>query len=232
MTWTGLGLMAVQFGALARLTWWEYSWDIMVRTSPSFPLKFPPEKNWQSRDLTGTNHLLRDVRHVHGRLRLLRAHQTGWYLSTRNRPTIHQLISIICKCGRQEYILADVRDRQFLQTFHKRARKAGMDVERYNRLKDDVARIQDDLDRLRDPLKVKALTPSQDGGQAPPTPGFLSRALQHLKAKTNWTAHHAAPVPAEFNLNFNLIKLKQLCTLSPPLSLFLISSLICIFRHW
>jgi calcium uniporter protein, mitochondrial len=31
MTWTGLGLMAVQFGALARLTWWEYSWDIMVR---------------------------------------------------------------------------------------------------------------------------------------------------------------------------------------------------------
>ena len=29
MTWIGLGLMGVQFGALARLTWWEYSWDIM-----------------------------------------------------------------------------------------------------------------------------------------------------------------------------------------------------------
>ena len=29
MTWLGLGLMAVQFGILARLTWWEYSWDIM-----------------------------------------------------------------------------------------------------------------------------------------------------------------------------------------------------------
>ncbi|KAK6187918.1 hypothetical protein SNE40_005838 [Patella caerulea] len=29
LTWTGLGLMAVQFGVLARLTWWEYSWDIM-----------------------------------------------------------------------------------------------------------------------------------------------------------------------------------------------------------
>lgn len=27
--WTGLGLMGVQFGVLARLTWWEYSWDIM-----------------------------------------------------------------------------------------------------------------------------------------------------------------------------------------------------------
>ena len=29
LTWVGLGLMGVQFGALARLTWWEYSWDIM-----------------------------------------------------------------------------------------------------------------------------------------------------------------------------------------------------------
>ena len=29
MTWFGLTLMGVQFGFLARLTWWEYSWDIM-----------------------------------------------------------------------------------------------------------------------------------------------------------------------------------------------------------
>lgn len=28
-TWLGLSLMGVQFGVLARLTWWEYSWDIM-----------------------------------------------------------------------------------------------------------------------------------------------------------------------------------------------------------
>lgn len=28
-TWLGLGLMSAQFGVLARLTWWEYSWDIM-----------------------------------------------------------------------------------------------------------------------------------------------------------------------------------------------------------
>ena len=24
-----VGMMSVQFGVLARLTWWEYSWDIM-----------------------------------------------------------------------------------------------------------------------------------------------------------------------------------------------------------
>lgn len=29
LTWVGLSMMAVQFGILARLTWWEYSWDIM-----------------------------------------------------------------------------------------------------------------------------------------------------------------------------------------------------------
>ncbi|XP_053603099.1 calcium uniporter protein, mitochondrial isoform X1 [Plodia interpunctella] len=29
LTWVGLSLMGVQFGVLARLTWWEYSWDIM-----------------------------------------------------------------------------------------------------------------------------------------------------------------------------------------------------------
>lgn len=28
-TWLGLGAMGLQFGLLARLTWWEYSWDIM-----------------------------------------------------------------------------------------------------------------------------------------------------------------------------------------------------------
>lgn len=29
VVWGGLGYMAFQFGLLARLTWWEYSWDIM-----------------------------------------------------------------------------------------------------------------------------------------------------------------------------------------------------------
>lgn len=29
LTWLGLGAMSLQFGLLARLTWWEYSWDIM-----------------------------------------------------------------------------------------------------------------------------------------------------------------------------------------------------------
>lgn len=29
LVWGGLGFMGLQFGLLARLTWWEYSWDIV-----------------------------------------------------------------------------------------------------------------------------------------------------------------------------------------------------------
>lgn len=29
LAWAGLGFLSLQFGFLARLTWWEYSWDLM-----------------------------------------------------------------------------------------------------------------------------------------------------------------------------------------------------------
>jgi len=29
LSWIGLALMGTQFGFMARLTWWEYSWDVM-----------------------------------------------------------------------------------------------------------------------------------------------------------------------------------------------------------
>jgi len=29
LQWIGLALMGTQFGFMARLTWWEYSWDVM-----------------------------------------------------------------------------------------------------------------------------------------------------------------------------------------------------------
>ena len=40
LTWLGLGLMSVQFGILARLTWWEYSWDIMEPGKNNCPNKY------------------------------------------------------------------------------------------------------------------------------------------------------------------------------------------------
>jgi len=58
--------------------------------------------------------------------------------------------------------LPDVRDRQFLFTFHRRARKSDWDVNKYNSLRDGIARVEADLRRLRDPLRVRPVS-AQDG---------------------------------------------------------------------
>lgn len=52
----------------------------------------------------------------------------------------------------QEFYLPEVRDRQFLLGYHRKARKTGLDVTRYNHLKDKLYALETDLQRLRDPL--------------------------------------------------------------------------------
>lgn len=48
--------------------------------------------------------------------------------------------------------MPDVKDRQYLITMHKKARKHNFDVDHYNVLKRELADVQTDLRRLRDPL--------------------------------------------------------------------------------
>lgn len=48
--------------------------------------------------------------------------------------------------------MPDVRDRQYLITVHKKARKSGLDLHTYNQLKDQLASVQTDLARLKDPM--------------------------------------------------------------------------------
>lgn len=63
-------------------------------------------------------------------------------------------------------MLPDVRDREYLITFHKNAKKVGLDVDKYNELKDQIYKIETDLHRLRDPLALhlplKTRLPSQE----------------------------------------------------------------------
>ncbi|XP_035230724.1 calcium uniporter protein, mitochondrial-like, partial [Stegodyphus dumicola] len=106
LSWLGLALMGAQFGVLARLTWWEYSWDIMEPVT---------------------------------------------YFITYGTTIAMYAYFVLT---RQEYILPDVFDRQTLFGFHKQAQKMGLDVKRYNKLKDNVAQIEEDLRRLRDPLQL------------------------------------------------------------------------------
>lgn len=69
----------------------------------------------------------------------------------------------------QEYILQDVRNRQQLLVIHKKAKKTGFDLNQYNMLKQEAARVQYMLKKLRNPLKLKLppkVTSTTDPGAA------------------------------------------------------------------
>jgi len=106
LTWLGLGLMGVQFGFLARLTWWEYSWDIME-----------------------------PVTYFVGYASLMA--MFAYYVVTK-----------------QEYTFPEVRDREYLLTMHREANKKRLDLERYNKLRNEIAQTEYDIARLRDPLQL------------------------------------------------------------------------------
>lgn len=107
MAWAGLGLMSVQFGILARLTWWEYSWDIMEPVT---------------------------------------------YFVTYGTAMAAYAYFVLTK---EEYVLTDVKDRQHLLTLHKKAKKLGLDLNQYNQLKDQISKVELDLKKLRNPLKLR-----------------------------------------------------------------------------
>ncbi|KAK5645708.1 hypothetical protein RI129_004172 [Pyrocoelia pectoralis] len=94
LSWTGLGLMSVQFGILARLTWWEYSWDIMEPVT---------------------------------------------YFVTYGTAMAAYAYFVLTK---EEYILQDVKNRQHLLTLHKKSKKLGLDLMRYNQLRDQISTLE------------------------------------------------------------------------------------------
>lgn len=48
----------------------------------------------------------------------------------------------MCLCNLQEYVYPDARDRQYLLFFHKGVKRTRFDIEKYNKLKDDIAEVQ------------------------------------------------------------------------------------------
>ncbi|XP_046884668.1 calcium uniporter protein, mitochondrial [Hypomesus transpacificus] len=116
--WGGVAYMATQFGILARLTWWEYSWDIMEPVT--------------------------------------------YFITYGTAMAMYSYFVLT----RQEYIYPDARDRQYLLFFHKGLKRTRFDVDKYNKLKEDVAEVELDLKRLRDPLQlqlpVQQITSSKD----------------------------------------------------------------------
>ncbi|XP_016837474.1 calcium uniporter protein, mitochondrial isoform X2 [Nasonia vitripennis] len=106
-SWGVLVFMAMQFGCLARLTWWEYSWDIME------PVTYF----------------------------VTYATAMGCY--------IYYLLT------RQEYMLPEVFNRERLIGLHKKAKKIGFDLQRYNQLKEESYELEMMLRLIRGPLHMQ-----------------------------------------------------------------------------
>nr|XP_022315335.1 calcium uniporter protein, mitochondrial-like [Crassostrea virginica] len=116
LSWAGLAAMGVQFGFLARLTWWDYSWDIMEPVT---------------------------------------------YFVTYGTTMAMFAYFVLTK---QEYNFVEVKDRQHLLSLHSNAKKEGLDISKYNALKENLAKLEYDIKRLRDPLQlhVPMLNPSKE----------------------------------------------------------------------
>ncbi|XP_038647981.1 calcium uniporter regulatory subunit MCUb, mitochondrial-like isoform X2 [Scyliorhinus canicula] len=107
LMWVGLALMSTQAGALAWLTWWVYSWDIMEPVT---------------------------------------------YFITYGSSMAFYAYFLLT---RQDCVYPDVKDRQFLHYFHRGAKRNRFDIEKYNKIKEELAEVETNLRRLRNPLQLK-----------------------------------------------------------------------------
>ncbi|XP_038611098.1 calcium uniporter regulatory subunit MCUb, mitochondrial [Tachyglossus aculeatus] len=106
LMWAGLALLSTQGGALAWLTWWVYSWDIMEPVT--YFITFGSSMTF-----------------------------FAYFLLTR-----------------QDYSYSAIKDRQFLHFFHRRSKQQRFDVEKYNRLKEELEEAEESLRRLRPTLRL------------------------------------------------------------------------------
>ncbi|KAJ8407590.1 hypothetical protein AAFF_G00274470 [Aldrovandia affinis] len=56
---------------------------------------------------------------------------------------------------KQDYIYPSAKDRQFLHYFYKGARRQRFDVQKYNQLREDLTKVQEDLRRLKKPIHLQ-----------------------------------------------------------------------------
>ncbi|XP_067896551.1 calcium uniporter regulatory subunit MCUb, mitochondrial-like [Heterodontus francisci] len=107
LMWTGLALISTQAGALAWLTWWVYSWDIMEPVT---------------------------------------------YFITYGSSMAFYAYFLLT---RQDCVYPDIKDRQFLHYLYRGTKRSRFDVAKYNKIKEELAEVENDLKRLRNPLQLQ-----------------------------------------------------------------------------
>ncbi|XP_015200655.1 calcium uniporter regulatory subunit MCUb, mitochondrial [Lepisosteus oculatus] len=107
LMWVGIALLSAQGGALAWLTWWVYSWDIMEPVT---------------------------------------------YFITYSTSMGALAYFILTK---QDYVYPDMKDRQFLHDLYKVSKRQRFDVQKYNKLKEELALVEEDLRRLRNSIQLQ-----------------------------------------------------------------------------
>lgn len=120
VVWTGLALLSVQGGALAWLTWWVYSWDVME------PVTY---------FITYATSMGAFAYYVLTKQVSLRNSQLIWalffFLKNKTKFSLFH----------QDYVYPEAKDRQFLRYFYKGAIKKNFNVTQYNQLKDELAQV-------------------------------------------------------------------------------------------
>ena len=129
MVWLGLGMMSIQVGVMAHLTWFAYSWDIVE------PISYFVSYS--------------AVIGVYAYFVLTRKVICSW-----NIKIIFYRLMLIPNI--QEYDYESASDRVFLRNFHKNAIKSNLDIEKYNQIKNSIYSLENNLKKLRESqLKLK-----------------------------------------------------------------------------
>ena len=128
----------------------------------------------------GACHLFLGLQHCHGCTGVLPCHKT----SESNDLSLSLSLSLtltLTHFSLQDYTYPDFRERTYLNAFHRMAKRHSFDIDRYNthhvticnaitqlfpirynHLKDAVAEVEGELDRLHDPLQLNLPTPAPD----------------------------------------------------------------------
>lgn len=104
--WAGLGFLSAQFGFLMRLTWWEYSWDIME------PITY--------------------------------------FLAYGTAIAAYSYFVLTKK----ECELSNLRERWHLLSLQKRAKEVGLDINKYDFLKNQIIETEANLELVRNHLRI------------------------------------------------------------------------------